>query len=452
MSKTREERRGEMLTKPLLPLLIRTAVPTIIGMLITMIYNLTDTFFVGLLSKAHLTAAIGIVFSFVSMVQAIGFWFGYGSGNRMSRCLGDNDEKEAIIISADGIFLSVVLGLLLFVLLYPRAGQISLLLGAGASPQLLESTTSYLKIMLFTMPVSIYALTLYNQLRLCGSVKDGMIGLLSGMLLNMVLDPVLILGFHMEIDGAGYATFAGQAVGAVVLTVLSFKHGNIGARLFPVDFGNGRLFHILAGGAPNFSRQGITSAAGLLLNMQAAVYGESVIAALTVASRVCMLSYSIMIGFGQGFQPICAMNYGAHKYNRVRRSFRLTVTIGTVFLVIAAPLVFIFAGLLAGMLSKNAEVAALAAHILRLQIIPLPLMAYYAISSMYMQNMGKYGKALFISVSRQGIFYIPLILILPALFHETGLYLTQPAADVLAFFAALFIVRGNGCTEEESGQ
>ncbi|MCR5109195.1 MAG: MATE family efflux transporter [Lachnospiraceae bacterium] len=449
MSEEKNKRREEILTKPLLPLLIKIAVPTIIGMLITMIYNLTDTFFIGLLSKAHLTAAIGVVYSFVSMIQALGFWFGYGSGNRMSRCLGRRDEKEAELISADGLLLSVVSGIVLLIVLYPFSDSIAGFLGANASERLHESAVVYLRIMLVAMPFSIYALTLYNQLRLCGNVKDGMLGLMSGIILNIILDPIFILGLDMEIKGAGYATLIGQVTGSMVLTFLSFRHGNIKASLFPVSFKEGRLFHILAGGAPNFSRQSITSIAGVLLNMAASKYGENTIAAMTVATRVIMIAYSVMIGIGQGFQPICAMNYGAGKYDRVRRSFRLTVCAGTIVLVIATPLVFIFADSLSSMLSGNAEVAGLSAYILRIQVLSLPLMAFFAVSSMYMQNMGKYGKALFISVCRQGIFFMPLVFILPPLFDETGLYLIQPVADVMSFLAAVLIVRKYGCKEKE---
>ena len=337
-----------MLTAPLVPLLIKTAIPTMLGMLVTMLYNLTDTFWIARLNDEAMTAAVGIVFAFVSVVQALGFWFGYGSGNVMSRRLGENQEREAAVISADGLGLAMASGMLLLAASALLLRPLAVLLGGGASEKLLEQTVSYLRLLLPSIPFSLYATTLYNQLRLCGNVKDGMLGLLSGMLVNMVLDPILILTLHMDTAGAGLATSVGQILGAVVLTRLSFLHGNIPAGLRLFDLRQGRWKHILAGGAPNFTRQGITSLASVLLNRAAVPFGTSVIAALTISGRIASLAYMLMIGFGQGFQPICAMNYGAKQYDRVRKAFRLTVTIGTVFLTVAAVLLYLTAGPLTG--------------------------------------------------------------------------------------------------------
>ena len=188
----KKSRRERILTEPILPLLIKTAIPTIIGMLINMIYNLTDTFFIGQLNNKSMTAAIGIVFSFVGFIQAIGFWFGYGSGNSMSRKLGEKEDEEAKILSSSGIVMALGAGIVLMVLLSFFVEPLASLLGGNASAQLLSFTTEYLRIIIFSIPFSLFALTVYNQFRLCGNVKDGMIGLLVGMLSNMILDPILI--------------------------------------------------------------------------------------------------------------------------------------------------------------------------------------------------------------------------------------------------------------------
>lgn len=327
----KKSRRERILTEPILPLLMKTSIPTIVGMLVNMLYNLTDTFFVGRLDNKSMTAAIGIVFSFVSFIQALGFWFGYGSGNAMSRKIGEQEDEEAEILSSIGVVMALVTGIVLMMILTVLVRPIASLIGGNASPQLLDYTAEYLRIILFSVPFSLFGLTVYNQLRLCGNVKDGMIGLLAGMVSNMILDPVFIFGLKMGFIGAGWATFTGQAIGSVVLLVLSFQHGNIPVRLNRAYFSRIRVYHILAGGAPNFSRQGITGIASVLLNMAAAAFGESTIAALTVSSRIAALAYMVMIGWGQGFQPICAMNYGAKKYDRVKKAWKLTVWIGTVF-------------------------------------------------------------------------------------------------------------------------
>ena len=436
----KQQRRERMLTAPLRPLLIKTAIPTMLGMLVTMLYNLTDTFWIARLNDEAMTAAVGIVFAFVSVVQALGFWFGYGSGNVMSRRLGVNREQEAAVISADGLGLAIGSGLLLLAASAWQLRPLAVLLGGDASEKLLEQTMAYLRLLLPSIPFSLYATTLYNQLRLCGNVKDGMLGLLSGMLVNMVLDPILILGLGMGTGGAGLATSVGQVIGAIVLTRLSFLHGNIPAGLRLFDLRQGRWKHILAGGAPNFTRQGITSLASVLLNRAAVPFGTSVIAALTISGRIASLVYMLMIGFGQGFQPICAMNFGAKQYDRVRRAFRLTVTIGTVFLTAASVLLYLFARPLTGIFTTDEAVLAAGCAILRYQCFALPLLGYYAVSSMYMQNIGKYGRALIISVSRQGFCFIPLVLLLPRLWGVTGLYLAQPLADALSFVIAIAVL------------
>ena len=437
----KELRRKAILNDDLLLLLVKTSIPTIIGILVMVIYNLTDTFFVGILNNKSMTAAIGIVFSFMSFIQAIGFWFGYGSGNIMSKKIGENEEKEAEIISSIGILFAIVIGILIAILSCFFVLPLSKFIGGSASENLLNFTVEYLKVIIISIPFGLYSITLYNQLRLCGNVKDGMIGLLIGMAVNIVLDPVLMFVFKFGFIGAGYATLIGQITGCIVLTNLSGKNGNIAVNLKKVRINKDRVYHILAGGMPNFSRQSITSIALILLNVVAAKYGDGVIAALTISSRILALAYMIMIGWGQGFQPICAMNYGAKQYDRVKKAFKFAVIGGTLFLIIAAILLYVFSEPLIKTMSNDNEVILVGAEILRMQCITMPLLGYFAISSMLMQNIGQYFWASIISISRQGIFYIPLLYILSNIFGEFGIYLLQPVADVLSFGLAVIVVR-----------
>ena len=437
----KELRRKAILNDDLLLLLVKTSIPTIIGILVMVIYNLTDTFFVGILNNKSMTAAIGVVFSFMSFIQAIGFWFGYGSGNIMSKKIGENEEKEAEIISSIGILFAIVIGILIAILSWFFVLPLSKFIGGSASENLLNFTVEYLKVIIISIPFGLYSITLYNQLRLCGNVKDGMIGLLIGMAVNIVLDPVLMFVFKFGFIGAGYATLIGQITGCIVLTNLSGKNGNIAVNLKKVRINKDRVYHILAGGMPNFSRQSITGIALILLNVVAAKYGDGVIAALTISSRIAALAYMIMIGWGQGFQPICAMNYGAKQYDRVKKAFKFTVVGGTLFLIMAAILLYVFSELFIKTMSNDNEVILVGSEILRMQCITLPLLGYFAISSMLMQNIGQYFWASIISISRQGIFYIPLLYILSNIFGEFGIYLLQPVADVLSFGLAVIVVR-----------
>ena len=437
----KELRRKAILNDDLLLLLVKTSIPTIIGILVMVIYNLTDTFFVGILNNKSMTAAIGIVFSFMSFIQAIGFWFGYGSGNIMSKKIGENEEKEAEIISSIGILFAIVIGILIAILSCFFVLPLSKFIGGSASENLLNFTVEYLKVIIISIPFGLYSITLYNQLRLCGNVKDGMIGLLIGVAVNIVLDPVLMFVFKFGFIGAGYATLIGQITGCIVLTNLSEKNGNIAVDLKKARINKDRVYHILAGGMPNFSRQSITSIALILLNVVAAKYGDGIIAALTISSRIAALAYMIMIGWGQGFQPICAMNYGAKQYDRVKKAFKFTVVGGTLFLIMAAILLYVFSELFIKTMSNDNEVILVGSEILRMQCITLPLLGYFAISSMLMQNIGQYFWASIISISRQGIFYIPLLYILSNIFGEFGIYLLQPVADVLSFGLAVIVVR-----------
>ncbi len=436
----KELRRQHILTKPLLPLLIKMAIPTIIGMLVSVIYNLSDTFFIAMLNSKSMTAAIGVVFSFISIIQAIGFWFGYGSGNVMSRKLGEKNESEAVIISSLGIVFAIVSGIIIAIIASIFVKEIAYFIGGSASKDLLFYTKEYLSIIIFSIPFTLYAITIYNQLRLCGNVKDAMLGLLAGMLSNIILDPIFIFHLHMGFVGAAYATLTGHIIASITLTILAAQHGNIAVSLRRAEFSKTRVYHILAGGSPNFSRQAITSVAMVMLNIVAAKYGEVLIAAITVSSRIIALPAMIMIGWGQGFQPICAMNFGAKKYSRVKQAYKLTIIIGTVFLVIASGLLFIFAENSARLFSTNSDVITTAVKIIRLQAITLPLLAFLAVSSMFMQNIGQYFSALIISTARQGTIFIPLLIILPALFGEFGIYLLQPLADIFSLMPAIIIV------------
>lgn len=436
----KEERRRAILNDPILPLLVKTSIPTIIGMLVMVIYNLTDTFFVGILNNKSMTAAIGIVFSFMSFIQAIGFWFGYGSGNIMSKRIGQGNEYEAEKISSIGILFALGFGILIAFISWIFISPLARFIGGSASESLMRFTVDYMRVIVLSIPFALYSMTLYNQLRLCGNVKDGMRGLLSGMLVNMALDPILMFGLGLGFIGAGYATLIGQIVGTILLTRLSRKNGNIGVDLKKVRINKERVYHILAGGMPNFLRQSITSIALILLNISAARYGDGLLAALTISSRILALAYLIMIGWGQGFQPICAMNYGASQYDRVKTAFKLAVLGATTFLILSAFGLHIFAKELIMTMTKDSQVIAYTRKLLNLQCLTLPLLGYFALSSMLMQNIGQYFWSSIISISRQGIFYIPLLYILTGAFGQVGIYLLQPMADLMSFILAIFVV------------
>ena len=436
----RQEQRRERLTNArLYPLLWRMALPAMAGMSVSTVYSMTDTYFVGRLGQAELTAAVGIVFTFISLIQAVGFWFGYGSGNHMSRMTGRRDIPGAEAMAASGMVTALVSGAVITLAGLLCLSPLALLLGAGVSPGLTAAVTDYLRITLISVPVMLAANVLYNQMRLQGCARDAMLGMLAGMLINIALDPLFILTLGMGVAGAAWASLAGQSAGLALLAVLGRRNGSVTASLKNYRPDISRLWAVLAGGAPNFCRQAITSAAGVVLNQAAGMFGENAIAGMTVALRVLAAGYALVIGFGQGFQPICAVNYGAGRYTRVRKAFRLSLSTATVMLCAAAVLLYAFAEGLTGRFTGSAEVTGVGSDILRAQCFVLPFMGYYILSGMLLQNIGRFGAATLITAAESGLFLIPAALTLPRALGLEGLIMCKPAASACAAVFSLII-------------
>ena len=435
----REERIRRLTTSILYPLIVKMAVPSMIGMMVATVYNMTDTFWVGKLDNETYTASVGVVFAFVSVIQAIGFWFGYGSGNYISRMFGKKDYKEAERMAAIGVSVAIITGILILASGFIFIKPLIEILGGTTSAELAAATESYLKITICTVPFMLFSNVIYNQLRLSGAAKSSMIGLLVGMVINMVLDPIFILKFNMGVAGAAYASLIGQAAGCVMLYKQTGRNGNVAIRAgyFKPD-----IYHvkeILAGGAPNFCRQGITSISSVVLNNTAGIYGVSAIAAVTISQRVAYIAYALVIGFGQGFQPVCAINYGAGKRDRVRKAFKLTWITVTVFLAAATPILLIFADKLTGAFANQQDVIETASKMLKVQCVILPFMGYYILSGMMLQNIGRFGLATSVTIAENGTVFIPVLLVCSYLWKLDGIILSKPIASGLSLIYSIII-------------
>lgn len=316
------------------------AIPTIISMLSTSMYNLADTYFVGSINTQSV-AAVGISFSVMSVIQAIGFFFGHGAGNFISRRLGAKDTDNARKMAATGVILSFATGLCIAIL-----GQIFLMplsICLGSTPTILPYTERYLGIILLGAPFMTMSLTLNNLMRFQGNTIYAMKGIMSGVLLNLILAPLLILYFCLGITGAAVATLISQCFGCMMLLYMTTRGQNI--RIEPRLFTPTKAFmkEILAGGTPSLSRQGLGSISTLVLNVAAGAYGDAAIAGMSIVTRISFFTYAIVIGLGQGFQPLCGFCYGAKLYRRVRDAFYFCIKCGTVFLVVCAIIGFLFA-------------------------------------------------------------------------------------------------------------
>ena len=431
-----QKERSDYLTKTPIPRLILTlAVPTIISMLVTGIYNTADTFFVGRIST-QATAAVGLVFSVMAIIQAFGFFFGQGSGTFLSRMMGAGDLKSANEMSATGFAWSLLTGVLIAVLGNVFAVPIGRALGATETT--MHDTLVYMRIILIGAPFMTGQFVLNNQLRYQGSAFYSMIGLMAGAVLNIALDPILMFGFHMGVAGAAIATISGQMISFFVLFAGGMRGGNIRPRLRNVRMNWFYLRELVNGGIPSLFRQGLAAVATLLLNHAAgAAGGDAAIAGMSVVTRAIMLIVSALIGFGQGFQPVASFNYGAGRKRRVREGYLFCVKYGTIFLSIGAVAGLVFAPQIVAFFRDDPEVIAVGTMALRAQAIVLPLQPSIMLTNMLLQSIGKGVRASITSAAKSGIFFIPLILILPRLFGLFGVEITQACADLLSAMLAI---------------
>lgn len=423
----------QMTQTPVEALICRMAVPTIISNLISTVYNMADTFYIGKLSTSA-SGAVGIVFPVMAIIQAVGFFFGQGSGNNISKELGRQRMDKAGRLASVGFYSAILGGALLTALGLLFLEPLAMLL--GSTETILPYAMDYLKFILLGAPYMTASLVLNNQLRFEGNAFYGMIGLTSGAILNIVLDPIFIFVFDMGIAGAALATILSQLVGFCVLYWgVNYSKGCV----VPIRFKNFKpsLYYykiILNGGLPSLCRQGIAGTAMIVLNTAAKPYGDAVIASLAIVSRITNFTNSVLLGFGQGFQPVCGFNYGAKLYDRVKKGFWFCVKLGTVFLLVLSLIEFIAAPWLIQLFRKgDPEVLRIGTTALRFQCVTFSLAAWIMISNMMMQTTGKMYRATIMGLSRQGLFLIPIVIILPPLLGVLGLQLAQPIADCISF-------------------
>ncbi len=435
-----EEKHQWLTTAPIPGLVGRLAVPTIISMLITSIYNMADTYFVGNLGTSA-QGAVGVVFSLMAIIQAIGFTFGNGTGNYISRLLGQKCQEEAETVAATGFFSGVLSGVVVTVLgllfLEPLVGLL------GATDTILPYARDYASYILIGAPWMIGSIVLNNLLRFEGSATYAMVGITTGGILNMVLDPIFIFVLDQGVGGAAQATIISQLVSFLILLVSCGRSGTLSVRWSRFKLRGGGLGVILRGGLPSFYRQGLASVASILLNWAAKPFGDAAIAAMGIVSKVGMFSGSALIGFGQGFQPVCGFNYGAGLYDRVRRGYWFCIKVGVVGLVAIAALVMTFAtAIVTWFQPGDPEVVALGAKALRCYMLTLPLASYIIINNMMLQTVGENARASALAMTRQGLFFIPLILILPRIWQFDGVITAQPIADLCTFLLAIPLSTG----------
>lgn len=413
------------------------AIPTIISMLLTSMYNLVDTFFVGKINTQS-TAAVGIVFSVMFFIQAFSFFFGNGSGNYISRQLGAQNTKDAEVMASTGLFYTLVFSLIVMLLGWFFLEPISILL--GSTPTILPYTRQYLGISLLGTPFIMGTFCINNQMRFQGFTKYSVYGAISGSIINCLLDPVFIFGFSMGVSGAAVASVIGQICGFVILLIMSQKEGVIHYTHRRISFEGRFVKEIIAGGTPSISRQGLASVSTITLNSVAGNYGDAAIAAMSIVTRISMFIFSVIVGLGQGFQPMCGFCYGAKLYDRVKEGFWFSTKIGTLFLLFWSVVLIIFSGEVVSLFRDDPEVIAIGIPALRYQMIIFPACSFMLMANMMMQTCRKTIRANILAASRQGLFFIPLIFVLPYFYGLFGVEICQAVSDIISLIVTIPIV------------
>ena len=436
----RDERFVMMTESPVRQLVMKMAVPTIISMMVTALYNIIDAFFVGHIST-EATAGVGVSFAYMTFINAIGFFFGHGSGNYISTALGAKKYGDAEKMAATGFISSMGVGVIAAVVGLLFLSPLSRMM--GATPDVLESANDYLLFILIGTPFMMSSLTLNNQLRLQGNARYAMVGISTGAVLNIFLDALFIYGFDMGVMGASLATCISQMVGWFVLLLGTEMNGNVHIHFRHFTPTLRSFIDIFNGGAPSLCRHVFVCVSTIMLNRYAAFYADpgteaSAIAAFAIVSRVMMFAFSIILGIGQGFQPVCGFNHGAGLHERVRKSFIFTTELSTIVLIIISIMFAIFApDIVSVFRSEDAKLIEIGTRVLRWQCIAFPLIGVSTVTNMMYQTTRKTLIATLLSMGRQGIFFIPTIMILPLFIGFQGVEMTQAIADACTFLLAL---------------
>jgi putative MATE family efflux protein len=427
----------KMTETPVWKLVITLGIPTTISMLITNIYNMADTYFVSTLGKAA-GGAPGIVFSIMAILQAFGFMFGHGAGSHVSRLLGAKDEERAGKFASTSLLLSTSSGIIIMVLGLAFLNPLMIFL--GSNDEILPHAVNYAKYIFIGAPALTASCVFNNVLRYEGKATFAMVGLTSGGILNILLDYIFVMQIGMGTTGAGLATAISQYVSLVILAVPFFT----GRTQSKIKYSKGFIslkivWDIVTTGFPSLIRQGLGSISTAMLNIQARAFGTAAIAAMGYVSKTVQFIFCVGLGIGQGFQPVAAFNYGAKKYSRVKKGSYVTMALGLAFIGLLSVICFIFSPQIIQFFNseKDMQITEIGAQALRFSCAVLWVLPFTVVGNMMFQSIGKRIPAILLSALQNGIAFIPMIYLLPALCENfygngmLGIELAQPAAYVI---------------------
>lgn len=420
-----------MTETPVSRLIVSLGIPTTISMLVTSFYNMADTFFVGRIDTSA-SGAVGVVFGLMAIIQAFGFMFGHGAGSIIARKLGQRKQEDASVTASTSFACSLIAGLMIMVFGLLFVDPLMRLL--GSTETILPYSRTYGTYILIAAPIMTGSCVLNNILRYEGRAMFAMVGLTTGGMLNIFGDWLLMTKFSMGMDGAGISTACSQCVSFFLLFYM-FLSGKTQSKLSvrKCSWKINAIMNIVKTGFPSMMRQGLSSISTMILNGYAGAYTDAAVAAMSIVNRICFFIFAVGLGLGQGFQPVCAFNYGAKKYARVKKSFWFTVMAGEVMLGAFAVVGMFMSSELIGLFRDDPAVIEIGTFALRVQFISLFFIPLTVCGNMMFQSVGANGRATFLSALRSGLCFIPFLIVLTALFDLTGIQVSQAVADVATF-------------------
>ncbi len=449
-----EAQHRKMTESSVTKLVISLAIPTALSQMITSVYNMADTYFVTSLGDSAV-GAVSVVYALQSIIQAIGYGLAMGASSLVSRKLGQEENEGASKYAACAFYAAILLGLLLAVGgLLDLDGLLRLF---GSTETILPYARDYARIILLGAPVMCASFVMNNVTRAQGRAVMAMVGLTTGGVFNIILDPIFIFGLGMEVGGAALATVVSQCISFLLLlafyisgkSIVSLSPKYISRKM--ADYGL-----IIQTGLPTVFRQGLGSLSTTLLNVQVKVYGDAAIAAVGIANKIYMLLRSFVLGIGHGFQPVAGYNYGARRNDRVKKAFWVATAVGSLVAGLASVLLLLYSRQVIGLFHpETEETLRIGSRMLLFMGIAIPTLGYSTYVNQLYQSLGFVKGATVLASCRQGIFFVPLIFALPAMLGLDGILLTQPLADVLTCIVSIpfniyFLkkVLGNGRPDE----
>ena len=434
-----EKHYQKMTQTPVAGLILRLGIPTTISMLITSIYNMADTYFVGTLGPSA-QAATGVLFTLQAIIQGIAFMLGHGGGTFISRELADRNTERATMYVSSSFFAGAAAGTV--ILAVGLAFLEPLVLALGSTQTILPHAMDYGLWVLLSCPFVICSMILNNALRYEGRAFYAMFGLTAGGILNILGDYILVVKLEMGVFGAGLATAASQMVSFLILLYMFRRMAQSRLSFKAVSKGIGVYISICRVGLPSLIRQGLTSVTTGVLNNLTKPFGDAAIAAMSVVNRYSMFLMCVGLGMGQGFQPVAAFNYRAKLYDRVKKGLVFTTCFGLVFIGGFSLISIIWAEPIIGLFQKKEEVIAIGSVALRFAAVGMMFMPFSVPVNMLYQSIQQPTISSVLSMIRSGAVTIPLLLTLVPMIGLTGIQIAQPTADIIAGLISIpFIVR-----------